>query len=592
MGKKTKTGLGRSLIKDRFSKKSLKTDSMLHTSELNDGYEWGRLNLQSVTEEDSFQEFLSTAELAGTEFQAEKLNIKFVNVTSEGLLSKYEQLKYLENKEAKKDLLKIPRRPKWDENTTAEELQTAEKENFLEWRRKLALLQEEENLLMTPYEKNLDFWRQLWRVVEKSDIIVQILDGRNPLLFRSEDLESYVLEIDPRKKNILLVNKSDFLNEAQRKHWARYFDSVGLNAVFFSATHVTEGTLECKNEADEDESFLSAHEEEEVNEDCYYTADEEQLEVEAICSTGISEVSIRNSSELLDRASLIEVIKNFLSPEDHRVLKDVTTIGFVGYPNVGKSSTINALLAEKKVPVSATPGKTKHFQTFYLSPDILICDCPGLVMPSFVSTKAEMILNGILPIDQMRDHVQPIALIGTLFPRYKLESEYAIMIARSAEGEDPDRPPNHEEILNAYAYSRGFMTQNGQPDNARAARYILKDFVQGRLLHCVAPPGVDQDKYHTFKTRGKKVPKITPIAGRAISVNKVKVQDLDKEFFKKDSTGAHKQGIQKFGPMDAVELIKGKVGDQQGTYKPWKDHSQKRNKREKLRRIYRHLDEV
>jgi large subunit GTPase 1 len=34
----------------------------------------------------------------------------------------------------------------------------------------------------------------------------------------------------------------------------------------------------------------------------------------------------------------------------------------VGYPNVGKSSTINALVGEKKVAVTATPGKTKHFQ--------------------------------------------------------------------------------------------------------------------------------------------------------------------------------------------------------------------------------------
>ena len=39
-----------------------------------------------------------------------------------------------------------------------------------------------------------------------------------------------------------------------------------------------------------------------------------------------------------------------------------TTIGFVGYPNVGKSSTINVLCGEKRVAVAATPGKTKHFQ--------------------------------------------------------------------------------------------------------------------------------------------------------------------------------------------------------------------------------------
>lgn len=69
---------------------------------------------------------------------------------------------------------------------------------------------------------------------------------------------------------------------------------------------------------------------------------------------------------MLDRGSLVEVIESFFKPEDHRVLEGITTIGFVGYPNVGKSSTINALLAEKKVPVSATPGKTKHLQVSFL----------------------------------------------------------------------------------------------------------------------------------------------------------------------------------------------------------------------------------
>lgn len=61
MGKKNKGGpdLGKSLIKDRFShvknRREHADSSMIHTTDLNDGYDWGRLNLQSVTEESSFQ---------------------------------------------------------------------------------------------------------------------------------------------------------------------------------------------------------------------------------------------------------------------------------------------------------------------------------------------------------------------------------------------------------------------------------------------------------------------------------------------------------------------------------------------------------
>lgn len=44
---------------------------------------------------------------------------------------------------------------------------------------------------------------------------------------------------------------------------------------------------------------------------------------------------------------------------------------------------------------------------------------------------------------------------------------------------------------------RGFMTQRGLPDNPRSARYILKDYVNGKLLYAHAPPTVAQAEYHT-----------------------------------------------------------------------------------------------
>lgn len=52
----------------------------LHTSELGDGYEWGRLNLRSVTEETTLDDFLRTAQLAGTEFQAGQCWVDTLNM--------------------------------------------------------------------------------------------------------------------------------------------------------------------------------------------------------------------------------------------------------------------------------------------------------------------------------------------------------------------------------------------------------------------------------------------------------------------------------------------------------------------------------
>lgn len=77
-------------------------------------------------------------------------------------------------------------------------------------------MEEKENVLLTPFEKNIEVWKQLWRVIERSDIVIQIVDSRNPLLFRCVDLENYVKEVNPEKRNVLLINKADLLNKTQR----------------------------------------------------------------------------------------------------------------------------------------------------------------------------------------------------------------------------------------------------------------------------------------------------------------------------------------------------------------------------------------
>ena len=459
--------------------------------------------MRSVTEQGALDEFLSTAELAGTDFTAEKMNnVKIIHTDQKNpyLLSAAEERLAIRKQKANKNRLTVPRRPPWDETTTPQDLDQRERASLLQWRRGLAELQENDDLLMTPFERNLEVWRQLWRVIERSDLVVQIVDARNPLLFRSEDLEKYVQEVDPKKNNLLLVNKADMMTSQQREAWANYFEKVGINYKFFSASLAKEmnEAMDLAEDSAEDVPVLADKTKEveddklaeethkmdvhDAEEDDEQWASEEELDGEIDQRTRILTVD-ELEALFLENAPKVE------DKEGEQSRK--TTIGLVGYPNVGKSSTINALIGAKKVSVSSTPGKTKHFQTIHLSPDVILCDCPGLVFPNFATTKAELVCNGILPIDQLREFTGPAGLVAQRIPQSFFEALYGVKVHTRPLEEGGTGIPTAEEILTAYAVARGFAkTGQGQPDESRAARYILKDYVSGKLLFCHPPPNV------------------------------------------------------------------------------------------------------
>lgn len=142
---------------------------------------------------------------------------------------------------------------------TSNEINHNENIAFLQWRRDIATIEENNvKLAITPFEKNIEVWKQLWRVIEKSDILLQIVDARNPYFFYSADLEKYIKEVDQNKEFILCINKADYLSTDLIKHWNDFFNEKGVKHFFCSA--LKEQQKLDQEELDEDSEYDSEEE--------------------------------------------------------------------------------------------------------------------------------------------------------------------------------------------------------------------------------------------------------------------------------------------------------------------------------------------
>lgn len=490
MGKNEKTGLGRALVKH-------------HNQMIQESKEKGRFyksqhkkvleSFTDVTEIDAVMEQVEEGDLFSSSSSSVHHPVPnlLINLDTGSGVSDMTAEEKREKQKKEEALhassLRVPRRPPWNAGMSVEELDANEKQAFLTWRRSLASLEENENLVLTPFEKNLDIWRQLWRVLERSDLLVMVVDARDPLFYRCPDLEAYAREIDEHKRTLLLVNKADLLPFSVRQKWADYFRHLGILFLFWSAkaaTAVLEGKIlqgpwneqATLQEMDDPDTKI-------------YGRDEllARLQSEAETIVRIRSKSVSSGSGPSNFQSSGGNFAGNSAPKH-------VVVGFVGYPNVGKSSTINALVGQKRTGVTSTPGKTKHFQTLIMSEKLTLCDCPGLVFPSFSSSRYEMIASGVLPIDRMTEHREAVQVVANRVPRRVIEDVYKINLPKPKPYEPQSRPPLASELLRTYCASRGYVASSGLPDETRAARQILKDYIDGKLTHHEIPPGISDEE--------------------------------------------------------------------------------------------------
>eukprot|EP00887_Chlorella_sp_A99_P002078 scaffold21.g2078.t1 len=248
--------------------------------------------------------------------------------------------------------------------------------------------------------------RRAAAVIDSSDVVIQVLDARDPAGTRCRHLEQHLKKSARHKHMLLLLNKCDLVPAWVTKRW--------LHA------------LSCEYPT------LAFH------------------------------ASISNP---FGKGSLLSLLRQLARL---RTDKQYISVGLVGYPNVGKSSVINTLRSKKVCNVAPIPGETKVWQYITLMKRIFLIDCPGVVYGATADSETDIVLKGVVRVERMEDATEHVGeVLARVKPEYlrrayKLAAwdgpeDFLAQVARGAgkltRGGEPDLNTAAKMVL--YDWQRG-----------------------------------------------------------------------------------------------------------------------------------------
>lgn len=157
-------------------------------------------------------------------------------------------------------------------------------------------------------------------------------------------------------------------------------------------------------------------------------------------------------------------------------------MGFIGYPNVGKSSIINALKKKNVCKVAPIPGETKVWQYITLTKRIYLIDCPGIVY-DVNETETDKVLKGVVRAEKIPD---PDRYIQAILDKVEKKHIYDIFGIRDWE--------DSEDFVSQVAVKTGKLLKGGDPDLNNVCKTLIFDWQRGKIPFFHMPPREDDLK--------------------------------------------------------------------------------------------------
>ncbi|XP_032565685.1 nucleolar GTP-binding protein 2 isoform X2 [Chiroxiphia lanceolata] len=260
-------------------------------------------------------------------------------------------------------------------------------------------------------------WGELYKVIDSSDVVVQVLDARDPMGTRSPHVESYLKKEKHWKHLIFVLNKCDLVPTWATKRWVAVLSQEYPTLAFHA--------------------------------------------------------SLTNP---FGKGAFIQLLRQF--GKLHSDKKQIS-VGFIGYPNVGKSSVINTLRSKKVCNVAPIAGETKVWQYITLMRRIFLIDCPGVVYPSG-DTETDIVLKGVVQVEKIKSPEDHISAVLERAKAEYIRKTYKI-----------DSWKDTEDFLEKLAARTGKLLKGGEPDLQTVSKMVLNDWQRGRIPFFVKPPNAE-----------------------------------------------------------------------------------------------------